>query len=80
MQNRQELQITDKDVINYLSTQIEIDEILATTASGGENSLVLCSKTALAVVQAAAVIIKNDLGSTAAELLMKAFNSQNISH
>jgi hypothetical protein len=74
------LQITDKDVISYLSTQIEIDEILATTASGGETSLVLCSKTALAVVQAAAVIIQSDLGSTAAELLMKAFNSQNISH
>jgi len=68
------------DVISYLADQIEIDEILAEPSNGGEPRLVLCSKTALAVVQAAAIIVRNDIGSTAAELLGKAFNSQNTSH
>ena len=80
MQDQQECQITDKDVISYLASQVEIDEILSDATNGGEIKMVLCSKTALAVVQAAAVIIKNDIGSSAAELLMKAFNSQNTSH
>jgi hypothetical protein len=67
-------------VISYLASQVEIDEILASDECGGEKMLLLCSKTALAVVQSAAVIVRNDIGSSAAELLMKAFNSQNTSH
>src|SRR5262245_5068909 len=79
-QNQQESQITEKDVISYLASQVEIDEMLASPECGGDKRMALCSRTALAVVRAASVIIKNDIGSSAAELLMKAFNSQNTSH
>ncbi len=80
MQSQQECVITHKDVISYLASQVEIDEILSNATYGGEHKMVLCSKTALAVAQAAAIIVKNDIGSSAAELLSKAFDSQNTSH
>ena len=80
MQSPQECRITYKDVISYLASQVEIDEILSDATNGGEPRMVLCSKTALAVVQEAAVIVSNDIGSVAAELLSKAFNSQNTNH
>lgn len=77
MQSQQGRQITDKDVINYLASQVEIDQILL-EATGADD--VLCSKTALAVVKAASTVVQNDVGSAAAELLSKAFNSQNTNH
>lgn len=80
MQSLQESRITDKEVISYLSDQVEIDKTLSFAIGlNGDGRDVLCSKTALEVVKAAAIIVHNDIGSPAAELLGKAFNSQNIS-
>lgn len=78
MRNLREYPITEQEVIDFLAQQIELEAVLdeLTPKIGGVDRL--CAETALAVVKAAAIIVQNDIGSTAADLLGKAFNSQNV--
>lgn len=77
MRNPQEHPITDREVIAFLTEQVQLEEILSDVSLAVGSIDPLCAKTALAVVRAAATIVHNDIGSTAAELLGRAFNSQN---
>ncbi len=78
MRNLQEYPITEDEVIRFLTEQVELEEILSNVSlpfGGTDNP---CAKIALEVVKAAATIVQNDIGSTAADLLAKAFRSQDI--
>lgn len=67
--------ITPDEVIDYLKETVELETIM--DSSGVAGSATPAAKTALAVVKMAIAVIKNDLGSTAAQSLESAFNSQN---
>lgn len=80
MRNLQEYPITPKAVVDYLKTNIQLEELVQSAMGEnvgfGDIDLSL-AKTTLAVVRAASVIVQNDLG-THVELLAEAFNSQNV--
>lgn len=78
MRNLQEYPITPSEVIEFTKEMATIEAIVAEAAGGVGDVAPILAKTVLAVVRASALIVKNDVGSSAAELLTQAFNSQNI--
>lgn len=79
MRNLLEYPITPEEVIEHLKSNVELERLVAGLAGDAAGDIdPLCAKTALAVVRAALIIVKNDAGSSAAELLEAAFNSQNV--
>jgi hypothetical protein len=78
MRNLLEYPITAEEVIRHLNEQVTLEKIMAEAMPQCGSMDVSLSEVALAVVKAAAVIVQNDIGSTAADLLAQAFQSQNI--
>lgn len=71
--------ITAQAVIEHLTENVELERLMDRRGLAGSNTRQ--AETALAVVKMALAVIKNDLGSQAAESLRSAFNSRNcISH
>lgn len=67
--------ITFNEVIDFVQMNVELEDVV-TEASGLGRIDTKIARTALAVVKAAAVIVQNDLGSTAGQTLRAAFRSQ----
>ncbi len=78
MRNLLEYPITAEEVIEFLTEQVKLEEILSEVALAVGSTDSLKAKIALEVVMAASTIVQNDIGSTAADLLANAFQSQNI--
>src|SRR5687767_11525555 len=79
MRNLLKYPITPKEVIDYLKYNVEAETFVDDAMGNPIGGLgPLHAQTALAVVRAAALIVQNDIGSTSAELLAAAFNSQNV--
>lgn len=78
MRNLLEYPITAEEVIKYLNEQVTLEKLMAEALPQCGSMDTMMAETALAVVKAAAVIVQNDIGSTAADLLAQAFQSQNV--
>lgn len=82
MRNLLKYPITNEEVVKFVETSVELEAIIASVTPpehlpiGGMDALL--AKTTLAVIKAASTIVQSDIGSPAAELLGKAFDSQNI--
>lgn len=77
MRNLIDYPITPDEVIRVLNDAIKLEEVVESLQPVGSIDGVAL-KVAIAVVKAASTIVQNDIGSTAAELLEKAFRSQDI--
>lgn len=77
--NLLEYPIEPREVIEFLGEIVTLERLTAEVDAAIGGLGVQYAKTALAVVEAAAVIVKNGSeGSTSRELLEKAFRSQHI--
>jgi hypothetical protein len=78
MRNLDQYPITHKEVIDFTKEMAEIETLMSESLKMVGDMSPLLVATVLAVVKAASTIVQNDIGSEAAQLLEKAFNSQNI--
>lgn len=78
MRNLLEYPITPNEVIDFLNTSVLIESTIIEVTGECGSIDPLCAKIALQVVNAASTIVQNDIGSSAADLLSKAFQSQDI--
>jgi hypothetical protein len=77
MVNLAKTPITRNEVIKYLDEVLELERITDSLVEIPDRGTPL-ALTVIAVIKAASTIVQNDIGSEAAQLLEKAFNSQNI--
>jgi hypothetical protein len=77
MVNLAKTPITRNEVIKYLDEVLELERITDSLVEIPDRGTPL-ALTVIAVIKAASTIVQNDIGSEAAQLLEKAFNSQNL--
>lgn len=80
--NYLEIYVTIEDAIVEMSSEMgcigSFDHKFSEQMHSIESIDPMCAKIALEVVKAATTIVQNDIGSSAADLLAKAFQSQDI--